>query len=64
MARVRPSMGMHNLGRGVAALESKRISTCKVCRLGIFEDAEPYRWVRGRVLGLVHDACIETEVAS
>lgn len=59
MARVRPSMGMHNLGRGPAALESKRISTCKLCPRGIFEDGEPYRWSTGRVLGYVHNTCIE-----
>lgn len=58
MARVRPSMGMHNLGRSAAALESKRISTCKLCPYGIFE-GQPYRWSTGRVLGYVHDACIE-----
>lgn len=56
MARVRPSMAMHNLGRGQASLESKRISTCKVCRWGIFE-GQPYRFSTGRVLGLVHDTC-------
>lgn len=61
MGRVRPSMGMHNLGRGPAALESKRISTCKVCGLGIFEDKPdaPYRFSTGRVLGYVHNACTE-----
>lgn len=51
-------MAMHNLGRGIAALESKRISTCKICRLGIFE-GQPYRWSTGRVLGLIHDECAE-----
>lgn len=59
MARVRPSMGMHNLGRGKQAIESKYVSHCKICRHGIYQDAAPYRFVTGRVLGLVHDACIE-----
>lgn len=60
--KVRPTMAMHNLGRGIAALESKRLSTCKVCRLGIFEE-QPYHWSTGRVLGLVHDTCHQPEAS-
>ena len=58
MPKVRPSMGLHNLGRGKQALESKYVSTCKVCRRGIYE-AQPHHFATGRVLGLCHDACIE-----
>lgn len=62
MPRVRPSMGMHNLGRGPAAIDSKYVSTCKVCRLGIYQ-SQPHRWFTAPI-GLSHDACMEQREAS
>ena len=59
MARVRPTAGMHNLGRNPAALKSRQITTCKLCGSGIFEQ-QPYRWL-AKPMGLSHDTCIERE---
>lgn len=60
MPRVRPTVALHNLGRNPAALDSKRVSTCKLCGLGIFYDSAPYRWLR-KPLGYSHDGCAERE---
>lgn len=60
MPRVRPTMGLHNLGRGQAELATHYLSTCKVCRSGIYK-GQPHRFSTGKVLGLVHDDCIEPE---
>ncbi|WP_143194338.1 hypothetical protein [Micromonospora sp. CB01531] len=62
MPRVRPSMGLHNLGRGKAELASLYVSDCKICELGIYK-GQPHRFSTGKVLGLVHDDCIEPEPA-
>ena len=59
MPRVRPSMGLHNLGRSQIELASLYVSTCKICREGIYK-GQPHHWRKSPgVLGLVHDACVE-----
>lgn len=61
--RVRPSVGLHNLGRGKAAIESKRVTTCKVCGRGVFE-SEPHRWFLSAPIGISHDTCRPGEVTA
>lgn len=57
--KVRPTAGLHNLGRGPANLDSQYVSTCKLCRCGIYK-AQPHRWLR-KPMGYSHTACIERE---
>jgi len=57
MPRVRPTAGLHNLGRNPAALKTRQITTCKLCGQGVFQGQE-HRWLR-RPAGLSHDDCAQ-----
>ena len=45
------------LTRNKIKLANQYLSSCGICRNGIFCGQE-YRWVTGSVTGLVHDWCV------
>ena len=54
--KVRPTQGLHNLGRGVKTGTSY-LTTCKLCRHGVFEQ-QPRRWL-SKPAGWSHEACVD-----
>lgn len=60
--KVRPTMGLHNLGKG-GPKEGHYVSMCKVCRRGIYRD-QPHRWFLAAPIGISHDACRPAEATA
>ena len=54
--KVRPTQGLHNLGRGVKTGNSY-LTTCKLCPNGVFEQ-QPRRWLT-KPAGWSHEACVD-----
>lgn len=56
---INPSAVPNKKPRGGKGIDKARISTCKVCKLGVY-DTEEHMWARGRILGICHTDCVQT----
>lgn len=53
MSAPRPTMALHTLKN--KQVDANRLSTCKLCRCGIYKQ-QPHRWFRDP-MGLSHEDC-------
>jgi hypothetical protein len=55
-----PGHGAANKRKSTKAVDRQRISTCKACKLGVY-DTDERTWARGQLMGWCHTECVEAE---